>query len=129
MDYLIKRPWPDLVDHFAVWSFVFIALALPLVGYWLMAMDIYAYYRALRGALVKVVYHFPQMPRWARYHTPGCLRELGLCWPCSERDVRTAYRRLAEQTHPDRGGDAGQFLRLQRQFETAISFVKQHRGD
>jgi hypothetical protein len=128
MDFLTERPWPDWVDHFAIWWFVCIALALPLVGYWLMVMDIRAYYRALRCALVKVVYHFPQMPAWARYHTPGCLRALGLRWPCSEEDLRTAYRRLAEQVHPDRGGDPREFLKLQRQFEAAMSFFDEQRN-
>lgn len=35
----------------------------------------------------------------------------------TEEDVERAYRELALKLHPDRGGDAKQFARLQRQYE------------
>ncbi len=107
-----------------------------MVAYALMVIDIRAYLRALRGALVRVTNHFPHLPTWARYETPGCLKSLGLRLPCTEEDVRRRYRELAEKLHPDRGGHRREFLRLQRQFELAMEFladrqpeVTRQRGD
>ena len=90
-----------------------------------MVIDIRAYLRALRGVMVRVVHEFPHLPQWARYHTPGCLTALGLRLPCTEEDVKQAYRRLAEQYHPDRGGDRRKFLRLREQFERSLVFLQE----
>ena len=85
-----------------------------------------AYLRALRGALIIVKNHFPRIPGWARLETPYCLRALGVSLPCTEHDVKSAYRQLAEVMHPDRGGDKDKFLTLQRHFEQALEFVRAH---
>jgi hypothetical protein len=37
---------------------------------------------------------------------------LGIAWPADETAIRAAYRRLARQHHPDRGGDAVTFNRM-----------------
>ena len=37
---------------------------------------------------------------------------LGLTWPCTAAEVRKAYRRLALQHHPDRGGSVEGFTRI-----------------
>lgn len=37
---------------------------------------------------------------------------LGLAWPCGEDDLRKAWRRLAFEHHPDRGGDHDMFVRM-----------------
>lgn len=95
----------------------------PLAGYWFMVADIRAYLRALRGALIVIKNHFPSVPQWARKHTPGCIRSLGLDLPCTEQDVKRAYRHLAEKMHPDRGGDRQKFLLLQKQFEEALEYL------
>ncbi len=106
---------------------VFLALILtgPALGYWLMVVDIRAHLRALRGTLMCVKNHLPHLPSWAREETPGCLRALGLKWPCTEEDVKRAYHKLADALHPDRGGDRRHFLLLQEQFEAAVEFVRQ----
>jgi curved DNA-binding protein CbpA len=39
---------------------------------------------------------------------------LELSWPCSAADVRRAYRRLALERHPDRGGTDAAFHALTR---------------
>ncbi len=75
---------------------------------------------------MRVAFHFPALPAWARHETPGCLKALGLSLPCTERQVKNAYLQLAEQLHPDRGGDRREFLRLQRQFEQSLQFLRQH---
>ena len=46
------------------------------------------------------------------------LEELGLAGPAGPEDVKRAYRRLARTLHPDTGGDAARFRRVQRAYET-----------
>jgi hypothetical protein len=123
---LFARAWPDWIDRAIIGTYCLGVLLLPLAGYWLMVLDIRAYLRALRGALVKVVFHFPNVPTWARYETPACLRALGLHLPCTAQDVKDAYLRLAERLHPDRGGDRRKFLQLTRNVEAAIQFLRDH---
>ena len=120
------RPWPDLIDGSALLFFFTGVLVIPLLGYVLMYVDIRAYYRALKGALVRVVFHFPRLPAWARYETPGCMRSLGVSLPCTEADLKRAYRALAEKHHPDRGGDPQKFHRLREQFEASLEFLRVH---
>jgi hypothetical protein len=119
------RPWPNGVDRVGILVFVTAILVLPLLGYWLTALDIRAYLRALRGALVRVGGGRRDLPDWLRDETPPCLRALGLSFPCSEADVKEAYRRLAKELHPDRGGDVRRFLLLQDHLEQASSFLRQ----
>ena len=120
------RPWPDVFDTTLIWFYFGLLLLLLLFGYAMMVLDIRAYLRALRGALVRVVYHFPRIPTWARYETPGCLKTLGLSLPCTREDVKSAYRKRAEKLHPDRGGDRKKFLLLQRDFEASLQFLADH---
>jgi hypothetical protein len=120
------RHWPDGFDTTVIWLYCGLLVALPVLGYAMMVIDIRAYLRALRGMLVRVVYHFPSVPTWARHETPGCLRTLGLSLPCTREDVKRAYRSRAEKLHPDRGGDRRKFLTLQRDFEAALQFLTDH---
>lgn len=105
-------------------TFIALVIGAPLLGYWFMVCDIRAYLRALRGSLIVVRNHISHLPLWARQYTPGCIRSLGLELPCTEEDIKKAYRRLAETMHPDRGGDRQKFMMLQRQFEAALQFVR-----
>ncbi len=52
--------------------------------------------------------------------TPACLRLLGLQLPCSEADVRQAYRQRARALHPDGGGDPRAFMALRAAYEEAL---------
>lgn len=113
-------------DFILIVVYLFLVFGLPLLGYVLMVADIRAYLRALRGALVIVKNHLPQLPGWAKQYDPPGLRALGLSMPCSEQDVKRAYRQLAETMHPDRGGDRQRFLRLQEHFEEAMNFVRSY---
>lgn len=120
----LDRNWPDQIDQAAIGVFLLATVLVPLIGYWLMMVDIRAYLRALRGALVCVVHHFPHLPEWTRRETPRCLKALGLGLPCTEEDVKQAYRRRAEQLHPDRGGDRRRFHILQEQLEGSLQFLR-----
>ncbi len=104
--------------------FLAIVVGLPAFGYALTILDIRAYLRSLKGALMIVKNHIPSIPTWAKEYTPESLRSLGLEMPCTEASVKKAYRRLAEEMHPDRGGDRRTFLQLQSHFEEAIQFVR-----
>jgi hypothetical protein len=46
---------------------------------------------------------------------------LGVAHNATRADVDDAYRRLRSQHHPDRGGDAEQFRRVQRAYEQATA--------
>ncbi len=117
--------WPDAVDLFAIGLFLLAVILLPLAGYWLTVLDIRAYMQALRGVLVRITSPVSSLPQWLDKGTPPCLRALGLEWPCTEEDVKTAYRRLAKELHPDHGGDIKRFLLLHEQLEQANHYVRQ----
>lgn len=116
--------WPDAIDLAIIGFGLALLLGLPLLGHWLAVLDLRAYLRSLKGMLVKATHVFPGMPSWARYHTPGCLLALGLKLPCTEDEVKTAYRSLAQIHHPDRGGDREKFTMLQTHFDNSIQFLR-----
>jgi hypothetical protein len=51
------------------------------------------------------------------------LAELGLAADATETDVRRAYRRLALERHPDRGGSAEAFRALAESYKAALRAV------
>lgn len=82
--------------------------------------------RALRGVLVKITSpRADAPPDWLVEETPPCLRALGLELPCTEEDVKQAYRRLAKELHPDRGGEIRRFLKLQEHMDQASHYLRQ----
>ena len=119
-----RHTWPDTLDVGLIALFLTVCLLLPLAGHYFMVVDFRAYLRALRGVLVRLTVYLPELPAWTRYETPPFLRSLGLRSPCTENDVKRAYRRLAEKLHPDRGGDIDQFLLLQQQCEQSLDYVR-----
>jgi hypothetical protein len=125
---LAQKVWPDEIDAAATIGYLALALGIPLLGYVFMALDIRAYLRSLRRALVVARNYLPELPEWVRKDTPRCLLALGLTLPCSAEDVLSAYRKKVKTLHPDRGGDRRAFLRLQKHFELALRFVEEQRG-
>ena len=100
----------------AVFGFAFL-------GYVCMVLDIRAYLRSLRRALVVITGYRLELPEWARKDTPRCILALDLTLPCTSSDILAAYRRKVKTMHPDLGGDQREFLRLQTHFEQAMNFI------
>jgi hypothetical protein len=118
-----SEPWPNAVDLVATITFLALVIALPLAGYVFMVLDIRAHLRSLRRGLILVARSFAGIPAWTRRETPRCVMALGLMLPCTEEDLKHAYRERVKQLHPDHGGDQRRFLILQAQFEEALAFV------
>jgi hypothetical protein len=51
------------------------------------------------------------------------LELLGLCWPCSPAELKEAYRRRSKETHPDVGGSAEAFRRVDEAYERVAAIV------
>ena len=88
-----------------------------------MGLDIRAYLRSLRRAIMVVTGYQTELPEWVRKNTPRCILAFGLTMPCTADDILAAYRRKVKLLHPDRGGNRREFMRLQSQFEEAMAFV------
>lgn len=117
------RSWPDGIDSTATVLFFAVAFGLPALGYVCLVLDIRAYWRSLRRALVLVSNYRPELPEWMRKNTPRCILALGLTMPCTEEEVLIAYRHKVKRLHPDHGGSRREFLRLQEHFEQAMAFL------
>jgi hypothetical protein len=118
-----RHVWPDGLDTTLTTVYIALALGLPILGYVCMALDIRAYLRSLRRALVLVSHYRPELPNWVRRDTPRCIQALGLKLPCTADDVLAAYREKVKSVHPDRGGNRRDFLKLQQHFEQAMGLV------
>jgi hypothetical protein len=49
---------------------------------------------------------------------------LGVRFPCTADSVKTAYRRLAIDSHPDAGGDPGEFRRIEQAYREALAYFE-----
>ncbi len=117
--------WPDGLDAISVSIFVVLIVVLPALGYVMMVLDVRAYLRSLRQQLIRVLDHW-ELPEWTHRETPRCLTALGLRLPCTEEEVKQAYRNKVKHLHPDRGGDKRKFLKLQACFEESLALVRQY---
>src|SRR5882757_5788346 len=122
-DIASTKSWPDGLDWTMTLSYLALAFGLPILGYVCMVLDIRAYLRSLRRALVVIAGYRSDLPEWMRKNTPRCILALGLTMPCTSDDILAAYRRKVKLLHPDRGGDRREFLQLQAHFEQAMAFV------
>ncbi|MGI9455933.1 MAG: hypothetical protein ACR2NU_05185 [Aeoliella sp.] len=125
----IDDAWPDSFDVLIIAGYVALVVAIPLAGNILMALDIRAHLRRLRGALIVISQYSRHAPAWLMKATwstrqqPACLEAFDLRLPCTEADLLDAYRRRIKEVHPDRGGNRNEFLRLQRYFDEARSLL------
>lgn len=53
---------------------------------------------------------------------------LGINRNASEAEIKKAYRKLASQHHPDKGGDTAKFQEIQNAYETLTNSDKQHQN-
>ena len=116
--------WPGSLDLVATSLLLGVFLLLPALGYFFLVMDFRRYLRSLRRALVVVGRVWPRMPSWAGKYTPHCLSIFGLRCPCTEEDLKQAYRERVKEVHPDRGGDPKHFQQLQQHFERGLEFLR-----
>ncbi len=115
--------WPDGVDWIVTVGYLLLILGVIAAGYACMVLDIRAYLRSLRRALVVITHYRVELPEWIRRDTPRCIQALGLTMPCTTEEVLEAYRERVKVLHPDRGGSRREFLLLQRHFEEAMSLL------
>lgn len=127
MHLLAASDWPGGLDFTVTMIYIVIVVALPIIGYVFMVLDIRSYMRRIRGLLIHVSSYSDvvRTPDWL-VREPTEIAALGLTMPCTEDDVLRAYRERVKELHPDRGGDRRRFLRFQAQFEAAVDFVRQH---
>ncbi len=118
-----RHSWPDGIDWTVTVTYLSLAFGLAALGYVSMVLDIRAYLRSLRRALVVIAGYRVELPEWVRKDTPRSILALGLTLPCTEAQILVAYRRKVKQLHPDVGGDRREFLRLQAHFEQAMAFI------
>jgi hypothetical protein len=125
MDLLATSDWPGGLDFTVTVIYIVIVVALPIMGYVFMALDIRSYMRRIRGLLIHVSSYSGRVrtPDWL-VREPAEIAALGLTMPCTEDDVLHAYRERVKELHPDRGGDRKRFLRFQAQFEAAVDLVR-----
>lgn len=121
--------WPTPFNAATVAVFVLISFSLPALGYVFLALDIRRYLRSLNRALIRVATQIYSTPRWAHPETPRCLAVFGLQLPCTEEDLKSAYREKVKLLHPDRGGDKRRFLVLQAQFNEAMKQIGEMRRE
>lgn len=63
------------------------------------------------------------LPSFNRVFGIDCLAALGLSLPCTQSDVRRAYKRLAKTAHPDLGGSHQAFIKLKQAHDSALRFA------
>ena len=119
-----KHAWPDGIDWVVTAAYLALIVGSPIAGYVGMALDVRAYLRSLRRALVVIRHYRMELPDWIRRDRPRCIQALGLTLPCTTDEVLSAYRMKVKCVHPDRGGDCREFLRLQEHFEQAMSLAE-----
>jgi hypothetical protein len=55
---------------------------------------------------------------------PACVTLLGLAWPCTQQDVKQAFRSQAKTVHPDAGGSNEAFQALYKAYQEALTLVR-----
>ncbi len=118
--------WPNSLDLATTVVFLALVVLVPAAGYVFMVLDFRAYLRSLKRGLIVATQVFRGIPGWAQPQTPRAIAALGLRLPCTEADLKQAYRQRVKQMHPDHGGDQQRFLRLQADFEEALAYLARH---
>jgi hypothetical protein len=120
----LVHTWPDGIDWVVTTAYFALIVGVVIAGYACIVLDIRAYLRSLRRALVLITHYRMELPDWIRKDRPRCIQALGLTLPCTTDEVLSAYRTKVKEVHPDRGGDSREFLRLQQHFEQAMALAE-----
>jgi len=91
------------------------------------------------ACVAAIVFAWVTRGEWIYYHTaspeqdnhsqptiPSCLKAFGLDHSSTLTDLETAYRALVKRDHPDRGGTAEQFKKLQVHYSIASKLLKRY---
>ncbi len=78
-----------------------------------------------RGFRREVSYLYPEFFAEDPTGRPGWAEVLGIVPPYSIEKIRDAYRLRSKTVHPDKGGSAAEFVRVQEAYEEGMS---EHRG-
>ena len=116
----------DPFDTAIIVLFLAVIILVPLAGYVFMVLDFRAYLRSLRRVVIVATQTFTGLPGWAKVYTPRCISAMGLTMPCTEEELKHAYRQKVKELHPDHGGDERRFMILQAQFEEALKLVTEY---
>ena len=95
-----KHFWPDSLDLAVTFLLLGAMIALTVSGHVLMVLDIRAWLRSLRRALIVVTDHLPHFPRWSRHQTPRCLAAMGLKLPCNQEQLLRGLSPRSKKTPP-----------------------------
>jgi hypothetical protein len=124
----VAHRWPTGLDLTLTGLFLGLVVLLPAAGYVCMVLDFRAYLRSLERSLVRLGRCVADVPEWVKRDTPRPIAALGLRMPCTEEDLKRAYRQRVKRLHPDHGGDNRRFLLLQSHFEEALAIVARQHG-
>jgi hypothetical protein len=124
----IANRWPTGLDLTITGLLLGLVVLLPMAGYVCMVLDFRAYLRSLERGLVRLGRCVADVPEWVKRDTPRPIAALGLRLPCTEEDLKRAYRQRVKRLHPDHGGDNRRFLLLQSHFEEALAILARHQG-
>src|ERR1700759_5361906 len=91
-DDTLVHSWPDGIDSLVTVAYLALIVGIVVAGYACMVLDIRAYLRSLRRALVLISHSRMDLPDWIRKNKPRCIEALGLTLPCTTDEVLTAYR-------------------------------------
>ncbi|SMF40509.1 DnaJ-class molecular chaperone with C-terminal Zn finger domain [Alteromonadaceae bacterium Bs31] len=79
-------------------------------------LDTGNFHRATEDTVAELLAGF-----WKRFHAldekQAALETLGLSEPANWQEIAVRYRKLAQENHPDRGGDTERFLSIQAAYE------------
>jgi hypothetical protein len=65
--------------------------------------------------------YYEEIRSWG--HRPECFVGLGVPAGASIQEVKAAYRKMAIETHPDRGGDPKEFMQVKSWYEQAMALA------
>ncbi len=79
---------------------------------------------SIRGFREEVRFLYASFFREESETNLGWAEILGVTPPVTSRKVRDAYRRRSKSLHPDAGGSAAEFVRLNTAYEQALSYLR-----